>query len=570
MRALLALLALLFMAGAAQAQNCTVPNTFINGTIIDAGQMNANMSALTNCVNNITTVNIKQFGGDPSGVGANNTALTSIFALSSPTAVVFPAGTYRVACPASSFVATSSLTLLGVGKGQTIIRLDSGCALTGDVMSWTNKSNVHIDGVTLDLNTPVTTAQYAGMAFYVNGSNSLQGPYLNNMEVINSGSSSGGSFDMRLSVLASTASWNSPIIVNSRFTKTVQDSTTQNQCIAFSGSGSGDSAALGNIHRAFVYGNECANTGMQVDGDNGIWMGNNIHDWAFGNGIFAIYNSSSPVLPTSDHDNIFANNDVHDSPTGYDANSSAASCIETSSYRSLWIGNQLHGCGGEGFRNYASRTTIQGGAIYDNAKTTTFVGNYIRAGINAVQSGIGEPYKSANLAINNVAIYDSGAATQLYAYGDANGIDGPVSIIGPISGVTAATNQNSVQGTLVGDPWQTLTTTLGCGTGTITSATGTLRERRKPFSIDFTFVALITTNGTCAQFLTSSLPVAADPASNSFDYMSTGQNETTATTLWGSILHSSTTTLNVKRYDGIYPGADSTVLVVTGSYPTTP
>lgn len=59
MKFLSVLLAALLWTVAAHAQNCSVPNTFINGTIIDAGQVNANFAAVTNCATSAAHVATK-------------------------------------------------------------------------------------------------------------------------------------------------------------------------------------------------------------------------------------------------------------------------------------------------------------------------------------------------------------------------------------------------------------------------------------------------------------------------------------------------------------------------------
>lgn len=46
----------------ADATTCTVPNTFVNGQVADAGQVNANFSALQGCGNNIDHNNIGSLG----------------------------------------------------------------------------------------------------------------------------------------------------------------------------------------------------------------------------------------------------------------------------------------------------------------------------------------------------------------------------------------------------------------------------------------------------------------------------------------------------------------------------
>jgi hypothetical protein len=71
----LALFVLLIGNGSAKATSCTVPNTFVNNTVADADQMNANFSAILTCINvNSVTGPNSATVGDPacfSAVGGN-------------------------------------------------------------------------------------------------------------------------------------------------------------------------------------------------------------------------------------------------------------------------------------------------------------------------------------------------------------------------------------------------------------------------------------------------------------------------------------------------------------------
>ncbi|HSS26142.1 MAG TPA: glycosyl hydrolase family 28-related protein [Mycobacterium sp.] len=513
---------------------------------------------------------VLSFGADPTGSGDNSLQLGRIFAQTGGQTVYFPDGVYRVAC-GHTFPAASGVNLLGSGRGKAIIKFDPGCTPTGDFFSWTNFTSI-IQNITIDLNTPATSSsvQYAGLAFYVNGTNNLLGPQIINSEVLHLGTSSAGAYNMRLSVLSNSASWTYPIVSQSQFTKTTADAATANECIAFSGSGNGDSTSLGLIHFASVTSNVCINSAIQADGDNGIWALNNVSGWAFGNGIFAIHKEGGG--PLSDHDNLFVGNELHDSPAGYDVNSSAASCVENNGMRNTWVGNLLHDCGGEGFRNYGEYTTLQGGAIYNNGKTAVIVGNYQRAGINAVVSGLGAPFDSGNLTIDNVKVYDT-AGTQSYGYADASGIAGPVNIKGALSGAVAPYNQLSAQGTLIGDIWQTTNLSQASGitcftAGPPTAAVGNIKYQKQPFKVAYLASAFVTTNGTCADGLKLVLPFPSDPALNSFDYTGAGESATTSTAAIGLISHTDVTHILIRRYDSVYPATDNTAYAVMGEYPT--
>src|ERR1700731_264068 len=61
-RVFAAFLVLVFSAGAAAAQSCTIPNTLTNGQPASATQVMANFNALVGCFNSLTTTNAQSSG----------------------------------------------------------------------------------------------------------------------------------------------------------------------------------------------------------------------------------------------------------------------------------------------------------------------------------------------------------------------------------------------------------------------------------------------------------------------------------------------------------------------------
>ena len=513
------------------------------------------------------------FVGD--GSTSNAAAFATLFARTDSPQVVFPSGTYLIPC-GTALTAASSIGLRGVGKGKTIIQLAAGCVLTQDIFKWADKGGVQIKDLTLDLNGMADTiAQVSAMAFYVTTAANISGPTLDTMEIINGRSpTTGGAqgvFLVRMSIQNASGSFLMPTIRNSRFQMT--PSAVRNAAISMGGDGSGNSTAPPYHHYAKITGNTLQGGGLEIGGDNPYIAGNDISGFQFGTGIFTEYEIPVPSARTNTHDCIIIGNTIHDTNAGLDSNSTAAGGIENNCVAAKIANNNIYKLGGEGIRNYADYTSITGNVLYDNAKDTTVIGNYSRAGISLVSNIGTAPYNSKSVFLGNNQSYDSGAATQLYGMADQNGILGPVIQQGnEFAGPTAATLQNSVQGTWAGDPWQDYTPTLSCTAGTLTSATAAGSYRWDPNgTVWYSIQPAITTNGTCATTLVATLPalIPAYTSGAGMRYTAGGENVTTGTAIQG-VIASAGTTISLRNYDASYPGADATTLNISGVYRTIP
>lgn len=96
--------------------------------------------------------------------------------------------------------------------------------------------------------------------------------------------------------------------------------------------------------------------------------------------------------------------------------------------------------------------------------------------------------------------------------------------------------------------------------GTITTATGTIRYVRHFDRIEFWADIVVTTNGTGAVSLRLALPVAAAAISSACH----GRNETTKKGVVGVVTG---TSLDLTYSDGTYPVASGETVRVSGSYP---
>jgi hypothetical protein len=114
-----------------------------------------------------------------------------------------------------------------------------------------------------------------------------------------------------------------------------------------------------------------------------------------------------------------------------------------------------------------------------------------------------------------------------------------------------------------GTAWQSYTPTIACQTGTLTSstATGAFKTIGKTVFVEINIA--ITTNGTCAVYLTASLPTGT-LATNVALAGGTGSN-------FGIVSYGTTggTTVFILKYDGTYPGNSGSFITLSGVYQST-
>lgn len=109
----------------------------------------------------------------------------------------------------------------------------------------------------------------------------------------------------------------------------------------------------------------------------------------------------------------------------------------------------------------------------------------------------------------------------------------------------------------------TTTPAVTATTGTVTTAAATCQYRRDAGYVSFSMNITVTTNGTGAGTLRTTLPFSA---ASGVDYVFVGRDRgvggksITATLIGGG------NTLDIKNYDNTYPAADGSVIVLTGTY----
>lgn len=366
-------------------------------------------------------VNFKTvLGASGNGSTSDAAALTAAFARTDSPTIYLPPGTYRIPC-GIYFAAASSVSFVGAGQGISTIKFDAGCTITGDSFKWDGKSGVSIRNLTIDFNTPaVPSVVYNGVAVWAYSGNAAN-TVIQGISVINT-------VDRMIPISAGAAAagftHSNALIANNVVTMT--PGTLQNQCIAFT---TNENAGTVDGHK--VVDNTCIGSAIQVDGTNFIVQGNDVSGWKFGTGIFGAFNN--PVIsPQSCRNGVIANNVIHGTPTGVDANNTAFGGIENSCRATVLSNNTFYNLGGPGIVNYARDSLIVG----NSCRNVGFNGGGGAGGVAdeaciAIHKSYvtGAPFDSDNITVvGNKVWVDSGYP--LYGYYENDIYDGRATVRG--------------------------------------------------------------------------------------------------------------------------------------------
>ena len=110
--------------------------------------------------------------------------------------------------------------------------------------------------------------------------------------------------------------------------------------------------------------------------------------------------------------------------------------------------------------------------------------------------------------------------------------------------------------------WQTYTPTVTSGSGSFTTVSATGRWQQQAHRVNFSIIVTITTNGTAAGSVLATLPVAVGVSGS---LGGSGWNTGTGAIL-AAYATSAATQVTITTSSATYPGANSTTLVVSGSY----
>ena len=148
-----------FVLGSAQAANatiCTIPTTLVNGSIVDAAQLNGNFTSLQSCGNAVDSTNMGSGGIFASQIKPTSAAQASF------------GGTFVYAFPAGL---TINGALLRANSGLTVVGTTNLAATTFSVAPTMSGANINANTIPNGalITTPITTIT-AGTGITTSGS----------------------------------------------------------------------------------------------------------------------------------------------------------------------------------------------------------------------------------------------------------------------------------------------------------------------------------------------------------------------------------------------------------------
>ena len=285
------------------------------------------------------------------GVTNNSSKLATLAANTTNPTVYFGPGTYNIGCPTSDTSMQSNISIIGAGKGVTILKLSAACSLPANLFLWQKGTSsamtgtgIKVSGFTLDLNGATRTSSGRIINF-----SSISDSSIDNLNIIN-----GGSGFLYLIERSGNPTGSKNVLIADNYLALTSPSTDPNQCIDFFNTGG--------IDRGDVLRNTCVNSGMNINGTNITVDSNDVHGWGFGAG-----GGTAAVAGVSNV--TFSNNKFHDSSTVMD--SSGGGCVETWAPNVAIIRNQFYNCATDGLSVGGQNNTVVGNIAYGNGTRTS-------------------------------------------------------------------------------------------------------------------------------------------------------------------------------------------------------
>lgn len=396
----------------AALRQITIENLFMGRTLPNTNLSNS-VATATNTTTSRTIANFfadlpsaKDFGAVGDGVTLNNTAFANI-ANNATTPVFLPAGTYLI--NPQTFSMAHGISLIGAGRGLTIIKIANSSNLSADLFDWTGQNGFSIRDFTIDLNNSTNSTLVSAIGLTTDSNFDVSG-----IEIINASTG--------MLLIGVDAPTNYKIVNN--YLALTTPATTQNQCLNIS-------TASGASHSGLIQGNVCVNTAMLAEGSELSIDSNDISGYEFGSGLAVAPGS---VKVTISH------NTLHDSGVNQDSNSVFPAGIETYANDSVIDGNITFNNAADGIQNAGKHTVVTNNTSFDNgrasdgSKGSGFLNRFISSSINA-----GGSIYSGNVA------YDSGAGNQIVGFGD-NGAPNNITLgLNSFEGTVEAYNLTGTQ-----------------------------------------------------------------------------------------------------------------------------
>jgi len=223
------------------------------------------------------------------------------------------------------------------------------------------------------------------------------------------------------------------------------------------------------------------------------------------------------------------------------------------------VGNNIAGCGEGGIsvESFASPTnTIDTAIIAGNSVGSC--GNGTVSNPSWANSGIiAYGPNTNNVLISGNMCRDYGTSTQTWgiyvdpAVGNGQATIGDNTLVG------------NTLGPISGSSWATYTPTVTSGTGTFTTVSATGRYRQIGKVVNFQVKVTITTNGTAAGSVNSTLPFPCTAAAN---YIAAGREDGVSGKMLQGKITGGGSTILIVNYDASYPGANGAIVYINGTY----
>jgi parallel beta-helix repeat protein len=479
-------------------------------------------------------VSVLDFGADPTGAANATTAFNNALAASNN--VYVPAGTYLLD---NLTLPTGCLSFKGQAMGSVTFT-PSAAVTTGAFVSYTGTNPIEVSGFTLGTTTTVVPLQITNAV----------GAHVSRIHVTSSGPTSHS-----LELSSCTASHVSECKIDDPGYDGIVLSIC-NECSVYSNTVLSPNSAQHGIQlyqglKNKVYGNYVERTSTSNGFGISVWETSS--NSVFGN-----------IISPNQIEGINIDSGNRNSITG-----NLIVCASGHHDFGISVFAQTANC---------DQNTIVGNTVYNSGKagvalasSTSFYCNYSLVEANSISNPCqnqlaGEPHAALYIYGNSSASFNviqgntvgDGTSQVNYVAYEAAGINTLLKD-NPYTGA-ALTSENYIVGTgskafdLIP---VTFTSTVSSGTGTLTTASGTVKYVRRGNYLKTSAALTVTTNGTGATSLRFTLPF------NASGTISGRENSVTGKTVMGNI-PTGGSTVSLWNYDNTYPAADGTTFVLTG------
>jgi hypothetical protein len=361
-------------------------------------KVNANFTDLYTQVGAIP-ISVVSYGADPTGVADSTAAIQAAdnAATAAGAALYFPAGTYKIAIPASAAITGGGCPWLGAGRGVSILKSAAGAwPAASKMVLWNGKITFSVEQMGFDFS--LATGPTGSTCWFLLPFN------CNNYEIIDCAFTGIGTYMLGVYMNGGTGG-----VVKGCYFNQPTPTINQSQAI---------NVQLGTTNYQIVN-NVCIGTGIYSSGAYGLFEGNVVSGWKFGSGI--VLGTPPVYLPGC---RVIGNVCVNGAGAP-DVNNTYSNGIECWAQNAVVLGNYCSGNVGAGITASGVGTQVVGNQCINNGSAGTSTGIQVY-GIPA--SGTEHLVVTGNLCTDNQV-----SKTQAYGYKE-NG-NGVTTLNATISGV---------------------------------------------------------------------------------------------------------------------------------------